>query len=239
MTFHSRFFFFYSLSLFLSSLNHEKCFYLQVQTFDHCKKGTFDCYFRWKLSHAYFLACATHHKSVLLFHFFFICSSLTSGLLSGLVLWSFRTFSRFQVCLIVIFCNFSLVIFCTQKQPELTWEVSFSSSSVVHHWRTIEGSCMDVSILTNKLLCDKRVHYECSFGIFCWCILTPYFLNRILHFPSIFSTDLFFTASRRFSQDMVSKMLAIVKIPIESGPASPWSSRLIAAEVLRRSILLL
>jgi len=80
------FFFFYSLSLFLSSLNHEKCFYLQVQTFDHCKKGTFDCYLRRKLSHAYFLACATHRKSVLLFHFFFICSSLTSGLLSGLVL---------------------------------------------------------------------------------------------------------------------------------------------------------
>jgi len=70
----------------------------------------------------------------------------------------------------------SFVIFCTQKQPELTREVSFSSSSVVHHWCTIEGSCTDVSILTNKLLHEKRVSYECNFGIF-----------LLVHFDTLFS----------------------------------------------------
>jgi len=218
-------------SLFLSLLSIEACrilLSLGADLWSMQERNTFACYFRWKLPHAYFLACTTHCKkcSSFSFHFYTLFSNIRHTF--WLVVVKFLMFSRLQVCLID-----DLLSFFAHKNNQNSHKTSpfllFFCVPPTHNIMKLYGYFCPYQ----HLLHEKGYVMSTILAFFVSVFWYP-ISKQILTFYFHFLNRLFFTASGRFSQDVVSIMLAIAKIHVESSLASPWSSRLITVEVLWR-----
>jgi len=85
------------------------------------------------------------------------------------------------------------------------------------------------------LLQVKKVSFEHIFiAVFGLSISSTNFISKTNISLSFFFTDQFLSVFERYPQDLASVTLAVAKRHVVFGPAPPWSSRLIAAEVVWR-----